>query len=82
MNFDEILDHIGEIGFYQVWLFLLLGCMEYITADAIAMNFIGGNQDHWFVIYHLKVSSFVQNILFVSKYDRTIRQSNWLGTIY
>ena len=49
MQFEEILEHIGEIGYYQVWLFLLLGAMEYITADAIAMNFIGGRQRHWFV---------------------------------
>ena len=47
MEFDEVLEHIGDIGVYQVTLFLMLGAFEFMTADVVAMNFIGGYQDHW-----------------------------------
>ena len=47
MEFDEVLEQIGDIGFYQITLFLMLGAWEFMGADAVAMNFIGGYMDHW-----------------------------------
>ena len=47
MEFDEVLEHVGDIGVYQVTLFLMLGAFEFMTADVVAMNFIAGYQEHW-----------------------------------
>ena len=45
----EVTDYTGAIGVYQVTLFLILASMMFLGGgvDSIAMNFLGGFQDHW-----------------------------------
>mgnify|MGYP001592408376 CR=1 FL=1 len=54
MEFDEVLENIGDIGVYQVTLFFMLGAFEFMTADGVAMNFIGGYQDHFCTVSYIR----------------------------
>lgn len=48
MDFEQAFEYIGEIGPYQVMIFVLLGMVHLFNGlQNMAMNFIRGHQDHW-----------------------------------
>lgn len=58
MEFDEILESIGSLSYYQIFLFCILILEEVLGAEAMAMNFIGGDQEHWCKVPELSMLSF------------------------
>lgn len=54
MEFDDILEGINGFGIYQAMLLFLLGCGEFFGIEALLINFIGGDQDHWCRIQELE----------------------------
>ena len=54
MQFEETFKYIGEVGLYQLLLFSLAGLSEFMGPEAIGMNFIGYNMDHWCKIPELQ----------------------------
>ncbi|XP_064652869.1 organic cation transporter protein-like isoform X2 [Lineus longissimus] len=54
MNFDEILRRTGEIGVFQIILYILLGFVGIPTGEQnLLMVFLGQDQDHWCTIPEL-----------------------------
>ena len=55
MNFEEIFQYIGEIGLYQVILYVLLGLPSYFSGYmSISMSFLGYTPEHWCYIPRLE----------------------------
>ena len=47
-TFDDVFEHIGEIGKYQVFMYVIIGVMA--TASGfhnLAMTYVGPDQEHW-----------------------------------
>ena len=53
MRFDDLFDHFGEIGRYQIMLVFMLMIPE-LFSDTIALNFLTGRMDHWCYVPELE----------------------------
>ena len=46
MQFDDLFEHFGEIGLYQICIFLM-AISPTLVSDTISLNFLTGRMDHW-----------------------------------
>ena len=47
-TFDDIYDHVGHIGMYQLRVFVLIGLVAIVPGyQDMAMTYVGAKQDHW-----------------------------------
>ena len=53
IQFDEIFQIIGEFGAYQKILFILISINSFLSLEAIWVNFIGYENDHWCYVAEL-----------------------------
>ena len=61
MAFDDVFEHIGGIGLYQIGLYLLLGLPPFYGGyQSMAMVFLGPNQDHWCKVDRLQNMTIAQ----------------------
>ena len=55
MNFEDVFQYIGEIGLYQVLLYVLLGLPSYYSGYmSISMAFLGYTPEHWCYVERLE----------------------------
>ena len=55
MKFDEVFVYIGEIGLYQLLLYVLLGLPSYFSGYmSISMSFLGYTPEHWCSVEELQ----------------------------
>lgn len=60
MTVDDVFELTGGMGVYQWGTFLLLGMISVFNVEAISMNFVGGQQDHWCHVEALSNLSYAQ----------------------
>jgi len=60
MDFDRLLETAGDMGVYQITLFLLISVMEFVAVDSFSINFIAARMDHWCHVDELSNVSFVE----------------------
>ena len=72
MYFDEIFEYIGHFGLYQILLILVLGIVSFIGGtQAVAMNVLAPNVDHWCQIPRLRNFTFDQQKYIAIPYEKT-----------
>ena len=76
VDFDSILPHVGEMGIYQMGLFLLMCIPACLPAAFLAFNqvFLSASPDHWCKVtelnkYNLPLSQ-VKNLSIPYNYDK------------
>ena len=48
MQYEDLFEHVGHFGKYQIYLYILLGLPAVFPGyQNVAMNFLGAHQDHW-----------------------------------
>jgi OCT family organic cation transporter-like MFS transporter 4/5 len=47
VDFDDLLEAVGDSGFYQIMVFCLIGLMMFVSIDAFAINFLAATTEHW-----------------------------------
>lgn len=63
MDFDQVLETVGDSGAYQVTLFLLISVMEFVAIDSFAINFLAARMDHWCHVAELNNRSFDEQLM-------------------
>ena len=74
MHFDDIFDHIGAIGYYQVLLLIIICAMEFLAADSIQMNFMGYRVRSWCRVPRLENFSYAQQLDIAIPDDESCRR--------
>lgn len=84
MEFDQVFDHIGHFGLYQLLLYLLAGYFAITHGyQTIAMIFLGLDQDHWCKVDELQDFPYsMQQYIAIPKVGNCLRKSLGLAPLF
>ncbi len=54
MKFDDVFDLIGQMGVFQVFVFILISISAFLSTETIYVNFTAYAMDHWCRISYLE----------------------------
>ena len=56
MEFNDVFQHIGDIGLYQILMYCIIGIISIINGlNNIGINFMAGHQEHWCSVPRLEL---------------------------
>ena len=84
MFFDEVFPYIGGAGVYQIVDLVFVFSIVLVSVDAIRMNFIGGDMEHWCQIPALANFTHDEQKDIAIPYDESssTRSRTWLSDLF